>query len=270
MASVLLIGRNSFLGRAFLAAATGVHRVDAVGHDIDLDSLELAAYDAVVNMAYDPRYMSEPYGAGRDVDLAVAEAVSRVGPRRPHLFLMSTRRVYGRAAAMPVDETAAADPADVYSSNKLVTEAAATRLLGDGLTILRLPNVFGLEPGRHTFFGIALAKLKAEGRIVLDTSPFTTRDFLPVEHFAAALVRTVTAAPPGLFNLGSGRGTPLGRIALWIIEGYGAGELVITSPREWDSFQLDSRKLAAVIGGYTDGIDIRSSCINIGQRLRHA
>lgn len=270
MASVLLIGRNSFLGQAFIEAATGCHQVVAVGHDSDLGQLDLAAYDAVVNMAYDPRYMFEPYDVGRDMDLEVAQAVARTGPRRPHLFLMSTRRVYGRAAPVPADETAPPDPVEVYARNKRITEVAASKLLGDGLTLLRLPNVFGFEPGRHTFFGIALAKLRDEGRIVLDVSPFTTRDFLPVEQFASVLVRTITATPPGIFNLGSGWATPLGQVALWIIEGYGRGELVVTNPREWDHFQLDCRKLCAVIGDYTGGIDIRSSCLNIGQRLQNA
>ena len=36
------------------------------------------------------------------------------------------------------------------------------------------------------------------------------------------------AAPPGgILNIGSGIGLPTGRLALWIIEGYGRGELVI-------------------------------------------
>lgn len=268
--SVLLIGKNSFLGHAFLTMANGVHRVDGVGHDVDLASVKFADYDVVVNMAYDPRYMREGYQVSQDFDLAVAQAVARCGASQPHLILMSTRRVYGSNSPFPASETAPLQPMGVYAENKIITEAAVADLLGDRLTILRLSNVFGFEPGRHTFMGIALAHLKAHDSIVLDINPNVERDFLPVGNFVQTLTRIVTAAPPGLYNLGSDTATPVGQVARWVIEGFGRGKLQVTDNTERDRFRLDCQKLRGVIGDFTTGIDIRLSSIEIGKRLQHA
>ena len=55
-----------------------------------------------------------------------------------------------------------------------------------------------------------------------------------------ARARRIVAAPPGgVLNVGSGIALPTGRLALWVLEGYGRGELVIESPREHDAFVLD-------------------------------
>lgn len=273
MANVLLIGKNSFLGQAFVRASAGHHAVTAVSHGEVLPGLELAGWDAVVNMAYDRRTMHEDYDAEcdlaeRDMDVRIARELARLGPGRPRFYMMSTRMVYGREAPLPAPETTPAAPPVPYARNKLMAEAEVARLLGADATILRLSNIFGFEPGRHTFCGIALARLKAEGRIVLDVSPFVARDFLPVDDFARALVRVVARAPSGLFNLGSGRATPVGQVALSIIEGYGKGELVIANPREWDSHMLDTRRIRDVIGDYTAEIDLRTACLGIGERLK--
>ena len=267
MSSVILIGKNSFLGRAFLDASLGHHDVRAVSHDEDLAGIDFSAYDAVVNMAYHPQYMREAYDTTLDMDVKLASILAGLS-RRPHFFMMSTRLVYGRAAPMPVSETQTPAPVDHYGINKLATETAITTLLGSGATILRLPNVFGFELARHTFCGIALDRLKGTGRIVLDVSPFTVRDFLPVEDFAGILVKLVQVKPPGLFNLGSGQATSVGRIVMWIVEGYGKGELLVTDWRERDPHLLCTRKTERLLGSYTDMINVRSACIRIGEGIR--
>jgi nucleoside-diphosphate-sugar epimerase len=130
--------------------------------------------------------------------------------------------------------------------------------------------VFGFEPGRHTFFGIALQTLKLSNKILLDVSPFVKRDFIYIQDFAHILRRVLVHCPQGVFNLGSGCATPLGRIALGIIEGYQSGELVVTSPVERDSFELDIHRLTSCIGSMDSPMDIHSRCVEIGRKLRDA
>jgi dTDP-4-dehydrorhamnose reductase/UDP-glucose 4-epimerase len=128
-------------------------------------------------------------------------------------------------------------PRDLYGQHKLAVEDALRARLGPRLTILRLANVFGYErgPERRTFLSLLLDGLAAEGRIRFDMSPFTARDFLPVEACARVLARIVAAPPGSVLNVGSGIGLPTGRLALWVLEGYGRGELVIEVPREHDA-----------------------------------
>jgi len=268
MKKVLVVGKNSFLASNFMARNAGRFQITGVSHGDDLNKVGLDDFSCVVNMAYDPLYFKTQYSAAMDFDLQVAQALEG---RRPHFFMMSTRKVYGAAPPFPSDESAPLAATDFYGANKAITEAKVQRVLGENCTILRIANVFGTETGRHTFFGIALANLKKENRIVLDVSPFTLRDFLPVESFSDMLGDVIQTSPAGVFNMGSGKAIPIGQIALWVIEGFGRGELVVNATGERDSFLLNCEKLNRAIG-YDEkyAVDVRASCVAIGRRLRDA
>jgi dTDP-4-dehydrorhamnose reductase/UDP-glucose 4-epimerase len=264
--SVLLVGQGSHLARAVLKTPGKDISIDSVSHGVDWDGIHLSSYQVVVNMAYDFRYMREAYDERHDFDLFVAQQAARAGC---HYVMMSTRRVYGPSAPFPVTEKYPPAPIDHYGSNKLKTERAVQELLGERCTILRIANVFDFEPGRHTFFGIALRSLKETNRIILDVSPFVRRDFIDITEFAQITRRVLEVCPSGVFNLGSGHATEVGRIALWLIEGYGQGELLVTSTEQRDSFELDHSKLGLALGSLRASSDIRRRCIEIGSRLIH-
>ena len=71
-----------------------------------------------------------------------------------------------------------------------------------------------------------------------------------------------------MLNVGSGIGLPTGRLALWILEGYGRGELVIASTEEKDAFVLDIARLAAPVRpALHASAALRDACLAIGRRL---
>ena len=142
-------------------------------------------------------------------------------------------------------------------------------MLGERLTVLRLGNIFGYErtPGRTTFVSISLDRLARESRIHYAMSPFVERDFLPVAAFARVLARIALAPPGGILNVGSGIGLPTGRLALWILEGFGRGTLVIESTEEKDPFVLDITRLTSLYGQPCSLADLRDACRAIGSRL---
>jgi len=267
MKKILVVGKNSFLASNFIKRSDSILDITSISH-WELESVDFESFSCVVNMAYHPTYFKTPYFEENDFDLRVAKAL--VG-KPAHYFMMSTRKVYGVHPPFPATEDAPLVATDFYGKNKSVTEVAVRRLLGAQCTVLRLANIFGDEAGRHTFFGIALANLKQHNRIVLDVSPFTLRDFLPVLDFSDMLVEIIQAAPSGVFNLGSSITVPVGQIALWVIEGFGSGELMINTPRERDSFLLDCGLLYRKMGWtQKHPINVRTSCLEIGRRLRNA
>jgi dTDP-4-dehydrorhamnose reductase/UDP-glucose 4-epimerase len=137
------------------------------------------------------------------------------------------------------------------------------------LTILRLANVFGYERGRgrRTFLSLLLDRLARDGQIRFDMSPFVERDFLPVQACARVLAHIAAAPPGGVLNVGSGIALPTGRLALWVLEGYGRGELVIESPREHDTFVLDVTRLTGIYGPPCTYEESRPNCSELGCRL---
>jgi dTDP-4-dehydrorhamnose reductase len=170
----------------------------------------------------------------------------------PHYVMLSTRLVWGQAGpgegTRRLDVARPAAPVGPYAAAKWRAEQAVMAALPGRCTVLRLANIFGAEaaddlPGRRTFFAQALRSLREHGTIRLDISPFVERDFLPVEPLAAWLARIVPARRAGLWGLGSGQATPVGRIAQWLIEGHGRGRLEISDLREHDGFVIDAQPL---------------------------
>lgn len=263
---ILLVGTTSLLGGAVVEEGKGQLALTAISHR-QIEDADFGAYDTVVNMAYDPRYLRQAYDYALDFDLKVASLTAQA---RAHFVMMSTRRVYGPSGAAPIPEAAPTEPRDNYGRNKLRTEGEVLDLLGDRCTILRLSNAFGFEPGRHTFFGIALENLRRHKRIVLDANPLVKKDFIPLAECAAGIVSVLREKPAGIFNLGYGTATEIGQIAMWLIEGYGEGELLVTSTEERDSFLLDNSKLRAVVDMPRPSRSIRDYCIEIGKRLHNA
>jgi UDP-glucose 4-epimerase len=263
--TVLVVGRNSFLARHFLSVVeTGAAR--AVAHDaIDHPDL-LDGIGCVVSFARHPLLGRDGYRPDEmDPDLRLARVL---GDRPIPYLMLSSRKVYAPSAG-PLSEASPLGPTDAYGRHKLEAEERLAALVGERLTILRLANVFGYErtPGRHTFLSIALDRLRREGRIVLDMSPFVPRDFLPAEACARILGRIAGRPLRGILNVGSGIGLETGRLALWVIEGYGRGEVVAESPEEKDPFVLEISRLTGLYGPPTTLQEIREHCIAIGRRL---
>lgn len=265
--TVLLLGWRSYIARAIQATDTR-SRVRAVPHDA-LDRADLLdGIEAVIACARHPAIMRDDYDLDRDdPDIRLAR---RIGDRPLRYLMLSTRKVYA-PAGRPLDESAPIGPADAYGRNKLRVEQRLRDRLDERLVVLRLGNIFGfeLEPGRRTFLGLLLRSLAETGQIRFDMSPFVERDFLPVERTAEILLELTepTLEPPPVLNVGSGMGLACGRLALWILEGYGRGELVITRPEERDAFVLEAGRLERLLGPIIDRAALRAACLALGRRL---
>ncbi len=262
---ILIVGQGSFLARHVLGTLPG-DRVRAVGHDqIDRPDL-LDGVATVVNFARHPLLGSDHYRPEvMDADLRLAR---RIGARAISYVMLSSRKVYAQSDR-PLAESAPTGPTDAYGRAKLAAEHSLRQLLGERLTILRLANVFGYErlAGRRTFLSLVLERLQADGEIRYDMSPFVTRDFLPAVAFASLLAGIAQAPVGGILNIGSGIRLPTGRLALWILEGFGRGQLVITSPREHDPFVLDVTRLTSLYGPPCSLDELRDACLDLGRRL---
>lgn len=264
---LLVVGQSSFIARHF--CATCGQPLAAVGHEaIDRPNL-LDGVDRVINFARHPLLGQDDYRpAAMDPDLRLAE---RIGDRDIAYIMLSSRKVYA-PSDRPLRESDPTAPQDLYGRHKLAAEQALRARLGGRVTILRLANVFGYErgPERRTFLSLTLDRLARDGRVHFDMSPLVERDFLPVDRCARLLAKVVADPPGGVLNLGSGIALPTGRIGLWVIEGYGRGQLVIESPREHDAFVLDVTRLSNLYGPPCTYDELRTSCIELGRRLASA
>lgn len=259
---ILVFARNSFLARQVISALPAGACVP-VSHDAVERTDLLDGIATVISFALSPDLRRDDYDLDGDPDVRLAQ---RIGERPIRHVMLSTRKVYA-PSARPLSERDPLRPSDAYGRNKLRIEQRLRDLLGDRLTVLRLGNIFGYERGRRTFLGLALDRLAGEGAIHFDMSPFVVRDFLPVERAADILADIARDPPGGVLNVGSGIGLATGRLALWILKGYGRGHLVIESPGEHDPFVLDVGRLEARLGRILTLAELEASCRALGRRL---
>lgn len=263
--SVVVIGQSSFMAQEVKKKSpewTFLSHGEALSQT---DWTKKAA--CIVNFAFDPRMRTGGYIAEADIDSKLARMIEGT---QAHYIMLSSRMVYGAPiSGFELHENDPANPVNPYGQSKLRIENALQDILGNRLTILRLSNIFGFEPGRRSFFGMALTRLAREKKIVYDMSPKVRRDFLSVWKFADTLKAIAAAPRPGLYNLGSGIGLETAKIAEWLIAGYGEGSLVIERDAENDQFWLDMNKTnqAYSLAPLTIA-DLQRDCMACGERLK--
>lgn len=264
MPKVLVIGKTSFLARRFLALSTRDDCVAVSHNDVDRPGL-FDGVDVVVNFAFDPRMRSDPYASEHDFDNSLAERI----PPATRLIMLSSRMVYGTEQARGASEEMEPVGLNLYGKNKLVTERRLRERLGGRVTILRLANVLGWEDtlGHPSFIALVLRRLRDDGRILYDVSPFVRRDFVTDRYLVAAIETACTSVTGGTFNVGSGVGLEVGRVAMWVLEGYGRGELTVTSPRDHDEFWLDMYRSEPVFGAVPTQAQLRQRCFELGKEI---
>ena len=266
--SVLVVGRNSFIA-SHLLKALPAESVRAVSHrELDCPDL-LDGIETVVNAARHPGSNQADYDIETlDPDVAPAR---RIVDHGIDMIMLSSRKVYA-PSDNPLCENAEIGPTDAYGTNKLRAEQRLRSILGERLTILRLANIFGDErlPGRRSFLAMLLGRLAERNQIRYDMSPFVERDFLPVETTARLLSAVVREPTGDVLNIGSGIPLPTGRVAIWIMEGFGGGELLIDDFEEKDRFVLDVTRLKARFGRPCTLDDLRERCLALGRGLRTA
>lgn len=263
---ILIVGQNGFLAKSV------TRRHDAAGfrfitHDQIDDERVFDGVTSLVNLAVDPRYMRLAYDELFDFELRVGKMIAA---RDIHYVMLSSRKVYSPEALMSATEHSATGGVDDYGRSKRTTEQALGGMLGSKLTVFRLANVAGFDDqwDRPTFMARMLSGLRSHGRITLDISPFARRDFITDDVLTDTIVQAAKMRVGGCFNLGSGVALEIGRLAGWIIEGFGRGELLSTSPQLRDEFVLDVAKLKAQFDVQCTRDDIKSKCLEVGRRLR--
>ncbi len=220
----------------------------------------------VINFSFDPTLRTEGYIQSADIDSRLAKMI------KGHYIMLSSRMVYGSSAdeGRGMREDDPLNPVNPYGCAKLAIEKSLRDILGpERLTVLRMSNVFGFEPDRRSFLGMAQTRLSTEKKIVYDMSPLVRRDFIAVWRFADSLIKIAAVPQPGIYNLGAGFGVETGLIAEWLIEGYGAGELVINKFSHADQFWLDMEKTNRTfkIESFVPE-DLREDCLGCGRMLK--
>lgn len=173
--------------------------------------------------------MNDPLGdmqANAEAPLSLLEACRRWAPQA-HVIFTSTRQVYGKVEALPVDEARVPRPVDVNGVHKLAAEGHH-RLYWEkhGLrtNVLRLTNTYGPRMRIHgegrMFLGEWFRSVLHGEPIVLFGDGKQLRDLNHVDDVVSALLLTAMHGshfPGEVFNLGGKEALSLQDLADLII-----------------------------------------------------
>ncbi len=157
--------------------------------------------------------------------MGTARLLKALDPAQVKWFtLASSMAVYADATSpAPVDESHATRPLSPYGVAKLTAEAVSGQVLeGRGIpfTTVRYFNTFGPGQTFTPYVGVItifVTRLLRGESITIFGDGEQQRDFIHVDDIVAGTMAT-PGRPPGTYNLGTGRGTSLNRLAAILID----------------------------------------------------
>ncbi len=196
------------------------------------------------------RSMSLPlddYRANQLAAFRLAQACTRL--ETTHLILLSSAGVYGNAEH-PAKETDLPAPANYYGIHKWAAERYF-ELSGVPSASLRLANVYGprqRSDGEGGAVAIFLQRILAGEQVVLYGGGEQTRDYVYVSDVVDAILAAMRHHLLGVWNVGSGRETPIRAIVDALVAATGRPANVRLEPRQPGDVarsSLDSSRLIA-------------------------
>jgi UDP-glucose 4-epimerase len=164
-------------------------------------------------------------------NLVLLEACRDVNPEARIVFV-GTRAFYGAPASLPVSESSALGPLDVYAVNRLAAEQYHLiyhQHYGLPVTSLRLGNLYGpraqmMHP-RYNVLNYFVRMALEDRTIQLYGGGAQQRDYVYIEDACRALLAAGVAesALGRIYNVGSGKGSPFYELVNQIVALAGSG-----------------------------------------------
>jgi len=200
MRGVLVIGRESYIGRAFAHQVRDSLRVEFAGaRDGGWRTVDFANFGTVLMAAGLAHRRARPgekdlyLAVNRDLPLAVAEKAKKAWVGQ--FIFLSSFSVYGRRQG-EINAGTKENPTDAYGLSKLEAEKALAGLAGDTfrVAILRPPMVYG--PGCRGNFPRLAALVR---RLPVFPNRPNRRSLIYIENLARLLQLIVEEGGGGLF-----------------------------------------------------------------------
>jgi len=221
--------------------------IDFVKGDVtNLDDVEKAISnsDVVVHLAalIDVGESVEKPELYFDVNVKGTFNVARASRKADALIFASSSAVYGEPIKIPISEDHPLSPRSPYAASKMAGEAYVNcfaEINGYRPVVLRLFNVYGPKQSR-AYSGVIVEfikkALRGEPPVIFGNGE-QIRDFIHVNDVVRAVINVITnSSVSGTFNIGSGEGVTINKLALLIAEIAGRRELrpIYSPPRKGD------------------------------------
>lgn len=121
---------------------------------------------------------------------------------------LSSARVYDGAASTHEETPLLVRPFErdhVYNISKLAGESLCLAFGKPAIRVVRMSNVFGVSDTSNLFLTAVMREAVQSGSVTIGQSPLSSKDYIPVETVAEALIKIATGGKNQLYNLAAGR-----------------------------------------------------------------
>jgi nucleoside-diphosphate-sugar epimerase len=212
--SILVTGSNGFIGKAVVLKLRNlgyiVEEFDVNNGDIVDYSFSYSSLNHIIHLAsksFVPASWENPYDFYKTNVLGTANILELCRKHDASLTYISSY-VYGLPQYLPVDEYHPISPASPYNHSKLVAEDICKYYAENfnlNITILRPINIYGPEQNSEFLIPTIINQVlnsKKEIITVKDLRP--RRDYLYIDDFIDALLKTINLKGFQVYNIGSG------------------------------------------------------------------
>ena len=230
---ILITGADGFVGGHLLAelgsdgiaGSADVLDTDALGRELrEVGPAAVIHLAALSSVSVSWEGVAEVWQTNVLGTVHLLEAVRAEAPEA-RVIVASSGEVYGRAETIPTPEDAPVAPISPYAASKAAAELAAGQAAARGLDVVVLRPFPQVGPGQGERFAIGswtrqIARLEAEGGGTLLVGDLSgERDLTDVRDGCRAYrLLLETGAPPGTYNLASGRAVRMGRVVELLVE----------------------------------------------------
>lgn len=270
---VLVTGGAGFVG-ARLAARLSAEGVEVCAPpQSELDVCDGAALRAAVArlrphavahlaaLSFVPAAEADPAAAFRVNFLGVRAVLEAMRGEAPaaRALIVSSAAVYG-SSMRRCDESAPLRPEGAYARSKAAADMLAGRYAERGLNVVRARPFNHTGAGRPAHFVesslarqlAAAERAETAAPVLRIGNPDSVRDILHMDDVVEAYWRLLQpAAPPGIYNIASGRGVSIRELLEMLIARTALRPRVETERGRWrpaDSLVGDARRLQAATG----------------------
>lgn len=218
--------------------------------------------DFIIHLAEDNNVVAHRYPESVEQDMSVVRALLKKS--KGHVIYISSSLVYGVGYQGLLTEEAPLLGATHYARQKILKEMTILDNMG---TVVRISNVYGHGISRGSVIDDIIRQLCQEGPIVLrNLAP--VRDFLLASDAARAICDLVQFNEGGIFNVGTGTGHSIGKLAKMIIDVSGQPNREVVGTTE--SCNTDVNILSSIkmtrSTGWTHKYNLREGLVKILKR----
>jgi UDP-glucose 4-epimerase len=158
----------------------------------------------------------------------------RIGARNARLVSVSSAAVYGAGHTGPIREQQALLPSSPYGYHKLMMEKLClsyAETYGLSVVVVRLFSVYGSWLKKQVLWDMCSSLASGTRQLVLGGTGEELRDWTDIRDVVRALEFAMELASDpdamAIFNVGSGQGTSVSRIAAMVLESWPAAAKVV-------------------------------------------